>query len=530
MQGKTRSGATFGAWDGEAIAVVDDDFDLGELIKRGIEEEREEQSDEDNDYEVIEGSDDEERLLVDQSYCPTPAHPTIPCQAPPANPPIARDEMTAETADPPALDPSASRKARINRRKHENRKRKRLGNKKDAADDSDVEVRASTRRKHIDPAMPIETDLHMRGLRVTKTGYTAMRDAPDAPTQHRVYRLKDMVGPDSKFKFDLYRWQGRKTVPFVDKRQKVFALLAGQPDSSDPRDAEEWMRLMHDFAHTIEETGPQLSLASHQKCHRRGTFPASAHGHSYGGGQTEPMNIAEKPANKPLFQRVLKHPGMERIAGYVNGVARGWAPDLHAFQRQYRRRLLSHHPNLQTNFRSSVWSSITVNYGPRTVTFPHRDFSNIPWGWCPITALGNYDYRRGGHLILWELRLVVEFPPGSTIIIPSSILTHSNVAIAANETRYSVTQYTAGGLIRWVDQGYQTKEAFLASLSPQQRAEEELKAKRRYRTGLDMYATLESLRTRNSDSESDLTELDESDDGGDADGDSDLTPLSDDEL
>jgi len=66
---------------------------------------------------------------------------------------------------------------------------------------------------------------------------------------------------------------------------------------------------------------------------------------------------------------------------------------------------------------------------------------------------------------LWDCHLVVEFPPGATILLPSAILAHSNVTISPEETRYSFTQYTAGGLFRWVDQGFAKSNDFYASLS-----------------------------------------------------------------
>jgi hypothetical protein len=126
----------------------------------------------------------------------------------------------------------------------------------------------------------------------------------------------------------------------------------------------------------------------------------------------------------------------------------------------YRQQLLVNDPVLRINFDNSVWSAATINFGPRTECLPHLDWMNLACGWCAITALGNYDPDRGGHLILWDLGLVIRFPPGSTILIPSALLRHSNTAIQDGESRLSFTQYTAGGLFRWVDQGFQTQGHF----------------------------------------------------------------------
>ncbi|KAL1741679.1 hypothetical protein HDZ31DRAFT_44903 [Schizophyllum fasciatum] len=336
MRRTLRSGNLFGVWDGEAIEVVDKDFDLAQYIKRAIEDERDESSDSEKEYEYNE-----------PGTCITRPSSAAPAEATPLS-----MRCTAPEAAPSAFDayPRAKRRTRAHR------KRKRQGEKPAAEDEFDVETRPSTRRKYIDPAIPIETDFRLSGMRVTRTGYTALRD-PNV--QHREYRLDELVGPKSKFQFNLYQWDGRKPVPFLSKG-KVFAVLPGRPDQ-----ALDWDPLMTDLADTIHSALPQLSLRANQKQHRRRPFPATAHGHSFGGGQTQPMSISENPANAEHFRRILEHPGMQRVSGFSNGATKAWAPDYHAFLRQNRCTLRSRLPGLRYNFRNSVWSALTVNYGPR---------------------------------------------------------------------------------------------------------------------------------------------------------------------
>lgn len=104
-----------------------------------------------------------------------------------------------------------------------------------------------------------------------------------------------------------------------------------------------------------------------------------------------------------------------------------------------------------------------------------------------MTALGTYDYKKGGHLILWDCHLVIEFPPGCTILLPSAILTHSNVEILPGEKRYSFTQYNAGGLFRWVENGFQKSSDFYASLSEEDLEAQQLKDAARWEFGLSMF-------------------------------------------
>jgi hypothetical protein len=118
---------------------------------------------------------------------------------------------------------------------------------------------------------------------------------------------------------------------------------------------------------------------------------------------------------------------------------------------------LEGHISDRRNFGSSIFACATMNFGPSVRCFRHRDSANLPFGWCAITALGDFDHKRGGHLILWDAKLVLEFPHASTILIPSATLIHSNIGTQPNEWRASFTQFTAGGNFRWVDNGFQTE-------------------------------------------------------------------------
>lgn len=158
--------------------------------------------------------------------------------------------------------------------------------------------------------------------------------------------------------------------------------------------------------------------------------------------------------------------------------------------------LYNHHADLRHNFSNSIFTCTTFNFGPASCCFKHVDPTNLPFGWCAITALGSFDPTKGGHLVLWDLKLVIEFPPGSTILIPSASLYHSNTAIQPGEHWYLFTQYTSGGLFRWVDQGFQTSDGYLRGLSAKQQAAEEIKLQERWKMGIDLMSTLDSLQQR----------------------------------
>ena len=193
------------------------------------------------------------------------------------------------------------------------------------------------------------------------------------------------------------------------------------------------------------------------------------------------------------MDELLAHDSIKRIAGFSSAAFAAWAPKLYMYYEDHLDALLHHDPELQRNFPNSIWSAAAFNFGPRTVTRRHRDCANVPFGWCGVTSLGDFDPKQGGHLVLWTLKLVIEFPPGSTILLPSAVIPHSNTPISKREQRASFTQYTAGGLVRWVEQGFQLKADFLAGLAEEQRVAEVRAAAERCKLGLSLFSTLESL-------------------------------------
>lgn len=151
--------------------------------------------------------------------------------------------------------------------------------------------------------------------------------------------------------------------------------------------------------------------------------------------------------------------------------------------------LLEHHPDLVVNFKQSVFGAIGFNVGPRTVTFPHSDHLNLAGGWCVITPLGNFNSKTGGHIILRQLGIAVELPPGSSIAITSAIVEHFNTDIGIDETRMSITQFTPAGLFRWVDNDFRTNKDIAELSTLTDTRDRETKDKTRYQDSLHRFST-----------------------------------------
>jgi hypothetical protein len=114
--------------------------------------------------------------------------------------------------------------------------------------------------------------------------------------------------------------------------------------------------------------------------------------------------------------------------------------------------------SLKRIFPKCIFPAAALNFGPKVCSFRHRDVLNCPYGWCAIYAFGNFNPVAGGHLYLWDLGIVVEFPPNSLVLIPSATVEHSNSPIAKDEERVSFTLFCGGGLFRWVDNGFRTEK------------------------------------------------------------------------
>ncbi|KAJ7862963.1 hypothetical protein B0H13DRAFT_2354377 [Mycena leptocephala] len=205
-------------------------------------------------------------------------------------------------------------------------------------------------------------------------------------TRHRLRTLKALLEDNN----DLVQWDGRGIKLIVDAEGRIVAVLLGRPDDED------WDEVVRQFELLMEG-----------------------------------------------FGSVGKSVGYSRHKTVSTAVARGLAryvPKLYGFLSTTLKGIYEKHPELEQLFTNSVFLAATWNLGPDVVTEEHNDLLNF--GMCGISSGGNYNYKRGGHLWLKQLKLVVEFPSGSSVLIPSAA-------------------YAAGALLRWARYGYQSVKALL---------------------------------------------------------------------
>lgn len=149
--------------------------------------------------------------------------------------------------------------------------------------------------------------------------------------------------------------------------------------------------------------------------------------------------------------------------------------------------------DLECPFPQSVYPTVTFNLGDDISTDIHYDFLNWTFSDCAIHCFGNHDYRLGGHFVIWEWKLVIQFPPSATIIVPSSCVGHGNTPILDGKIRKSMTQYVPGGLMRHEAYGFRT-EAQLKKEDPGLWAKLKKEGPLQFGEGVDLFSTVKTLK------------------------------------
>ncbi|KAJ7023089.1 hypothetical protein C8F04DRAFT_1271727 [Mycena alexandri] len=413
----TRSGRAFSPW--EAVPITTELFTISTAVA-----------------DALDHSEDEDLA--------EPANATHPV------PPVAIDApVSAAATDTPAVvatDAAVAPTTRTARDKAGSKARRRAARQALQVKNY-VDLQPPARRpEHIKQAAPaVKTKLYLKKQRVASTGWIGLRDSGQSTQEEAAgfeepgwtpsHTLPDFFAKKPKWRgFKLVKYLGPRTRPILDATGRIFGLQGGHPD--DPN----WMAEVHDPAvEAMEAARSQCKVSEARTFHRRGNFAPLTAGDSYGGGQMEPGALVNGVINAAVLASLMSNIAFIRLAGFATGLFANWAPNLYSYYLVRIRRFYKRYTHLRRPFLNSIWSACTFNLGPRTCCLGHRDHGNLAFGWCAITALGNYDYTKGGHLILWDCKLILEFPPGTTILIPSATIFHSNIPIGPGERRYSFT-------------------------------------------------------------------------------------------
>ncbi|KAE9397166.1 hypothetical protein BT96DRAFT_823683, partial [Gymnopus androsaceus JB14] len=197
-----------------------------------------------------------------------------------------------------------------------------------------------------------------------------------------------------------------------------------------------------------------------------------------------PANTKHSSRNLKVLRGVLANKAVQRLFGMANSAYKRFCLAMYEDYATNSAALHQWDLLLRQNFPKSVFAAMTVNFGPQTIMDIHIDFRNTGSACCAVTNVGPFDSSKGGELVLWNLGLIIRFPPGCTILFPSALIAHSNLPIQPGEERYSITQYSAAALTCFMENGFQNDADIMHSGN--QQAIEALKARRsaRWQQGL----------------------------------------------
>jgi hypothetical protein len=133
--------------------------------------------------------------------------------------------------------------------------------------------------------------------------------------------------------------------------------------------------------------------------------------------EQQPRNLCHNNANAAALSKLISNNSVQKVTGFASsktyafisitipikykvGAFATWMPKLHEYYMDHLDALLQHDCKLQQNFHNSIWSSMTINFSPRTCCKQHMDFNNLPFRICSIYAAGRYELKEDGHLVL----------------------------------------------------------------------------------------------------------------------------------
>ncbi|KAF7776560.1 hypothetical protein Agabi119p4_4953 [Agaricus bisporus var. burnettii] len=292
--------------------------------------------------------------------------------------------------------------------------------------------------------------------------------------------------------YRVVKWDGIRPIALVDRQGRIFAVLAGQPPEKT------WAeRCMSLFNIMSDESERAKKLETKYHNHGRGFYPSIASGITFAPGYQHPHNLSLSPTASRLVDNPTRTSLENNCQRFAESAMDVFAPNLFRYYQHHIQLLEKNHNygHLRHNLQGGIYTSKSSNYPPRAYTAPHRDVMNLAFGWCAVFALGSFDATHGGHLVIHNLRIAIEFPHASCILLPSSILWHSNVPIASGEQRASLTFYTPGCLFRFIDNHFFVeKNLEKVHYDEWRRLQEEKIERKSY--ACDFYSTVQEIVSR----------------------------------
>ncbi|KAJ7653364.1 hypothetical protein DFH06DRAFT_994472, partial [Mycena polygramma] len=168
-----------------------------------------------------------------------------------------------------------------------------------------------------------------------------------------------------------------------------------------------------------------------------------------------------------------------------------FAPRLYNYTEHATDLIFKYDPNLRREFEG-IFPAAEFDLG-ELGSAPRLQDRDLLQGWRAVTALGTYNSRHGGDIVLWDEGWIIRFPPGFTILFPAALMRYSFVDVLPGEKQYTFSQYTPAGLHRYITNGYRSDGHFERSASKLEMETRNSALRRRLETGVQQYSTLDEF-------------------------------------
>ncbi|KAJ7169398.1 hypothetical protein B0H12DRAFT_1246921 [Mycena haematopus] len=249
--------------------------------------------------------------------------------------------------------------------------------------------------------------------------------------------------------------------PFVDGSNRVVGAYIGGPSTL------HWDQLIK-YA-TKAMRGLQLN----------GIFRSDANedafvrvGIEFGVRGPYPAQVFDNQVNVREAHKLAQSEEFKIIAAYQNHLLQRVAPRIHADQ-SVKMNLLAIETQVHPAFPGSAFTTAEFNFSSPDAQMK-RDIGDRFGSLRAITTLGAYSDESGWFLYWHEEdgdRFAITCPPGTTLLVPVSVVRYGFSATKQGETRFVFQQYfdTASG--RWVENGFKSDTDFEGEASEAEWAE-----------------------------------------------------------
>ncbi|KAJ6503463.1 hypothetical protein C8R47DRAFT_969210 [Mycena vitilis] len=172
-------------------------------------------------------------------------------------------------------------------------------------------------------------------------------------------------------------------------------------------------------------------------------------------------------------------------------IYQSFSPKLYAYTENATDLIFKYDSQLRREF-PGAYSAAEFDLGDMG-SAPRLQDRDLLHGWRALTALGNYDSRYGGDIILWDDGFIIRFPPGATILLPAAIMRYSFVNVRPGEKQYAFSQYSPGGLYRYITNGYVNDATFENDAGPREMEAVKRARGRRFEAAMKMYSTIDEF-------------------------------------